>query len=634
MTNTYKEGLEELRRRIQEAKRLALKPPPKLSLSEWANTYGVLSKETSSEPGRFRSFPYQDGIMDAITDPKITTVTVMKSARVGYTRILDHTVGYFLHQDPSPILVVQPRVEDAEDYSRTEIAPMLRDTPVLAELTGELKSRDSDQRLLKRSFKNGATITFVGANSPGGFRRITTRIVCFDEVDGYPVAGAGNEGDQIKLGIKRTETFWNRKIILGSTPTVKGMSRIESSYEESDQREYYVPCPHCGYMQTIKWRNIKWGRLESGEPDFDNIFLVCEDKGCEIAETNKHYMVKNGEWRAHKPTNRHAGFKIWAGYSLFPNASWTNIVKEWYSVHRDPLLRKTFVNLVLGETWEDDAETVDPNSLMARAEEWSKVPLPVKVITAGVDVQDDRFEVEVVGWTTGEESWSLSHHIIYGDPAAPHIWKELEAYLTRSWEREDGAIMPIRMACIDSGGHHTQAVYAFVKNKGHRVRAIKGSENGPVWPLRASRNNKAKVHLWMVGTHSAKDSIYARLRLSTPGPGYCHFPKNRDMAYYDQLTSEVVKIKFTNGFKKRFYELPPNKRNEALDIRVYAYAALVSLNIRWGDLAAADAAQPPVDDGPSISVESESQQETELRKRIRERSRDGWLSRGKRGGWI
>jgi hypothetical protein len=222
-----------------------LAPPLRLTLSQWVERHAVLSRQTSAQTGRFRAYAYQTGILDAVTDPAVTRITVMKSARVGYTKCLDHIVGYFLSQDPSPVLVVQPRVEDAEDYSSTEIEPMLRDTPVLAVISGDLKSRNSKQKLLKRIFRNGASVSFVGANSPGGFRRITARIILFDEVDGYPITGAGKEGDQIALGTKRSETFWNRKIVLGSTPTLKGTSRIEKSCADSDQRHFFVPCPQC-----------------------------------------------------------------------------------------------------------------------------------------------------------------------------------------------------------------------------------------------------------------------------------------------------------------------------------------------------------------------------------------------------
>ncbi|PTA73120.1 phage terminase large subunit family protein, partial [Serratia sp. Nf2] len=252
-------------------------------------------------------------------------------------------VGYYLAHDPSPILIVQPRVEDAEDYSKTEIAPMLRDTPVLAEICGDPKAKDSNQTILKKTFANGANLTLVGANSPGGFRRITCRIILFDEVDGYPSGGAGVEGDQIALGIKRSETFWNRKIALGSTPTVKGTSRIEKAYEESDQRRYYVPCPHCGEFQVLEWGGpetpygIKWDKDENGEGIPESAYYVCRHNGCVIHHNEKSGMVKRGEWRATKPFKGHAGFHIWAGYSLFPNAAWKYLVAEWLRVKNDPL---------------------------------------------------------------------------------------------------------------------------------------------------------------------------------------------------------------------------------------------------------------------------------------------------------
>ncbi len=219
--------------------------------------------------------------MDAITDPANDEVWVKKSARVGFTKILDNAVGYFIHQDPSPILVVQPRVEDAEDYSSTEIAPMLRDTPVLAEIAGDLKAKDGTQKLLKRVFRNGSSVTFVGANSPGGFRRITVRVIIFDEVDGYPVGGAGSGGDQLSLGKRRGETFWNRRVVLGSTPTKKGLSRIGKGYEDTDQRRFFVACPHCGERQVLEWGGkdtpygIKWHRDADGKRLPETAYYAC-----------------------------------------------------------------------------------------------------------------------------------------------------------------------------------------------------------------------------------------------------------------------------------------------------------------------------------------------------------------------
>jgi len=248
--------------RITAAALRVFRPPPKLTLSEWADTYAYLSAESSAEAGRWKTLHYQRGIMDAVTDPTVTRVTVMKSARIGYTKILNNIIGYHIHQDPCPIMVVQPTVEDAEGYSKDEIAPMLRDTPVLHNLVAESKAKVSTNTILKKTFPGGQLL-MIGANSPRGFRRVSMRGVLFDEVDGYPLS-AGAEGDQIKLGERRTEYYWNRKIVMGSTPTLTETSRIRRSYELSDMRRYYVPCPHCEHYQVLRWDNFRW---EEGKPE-------------------------------------------------------------------------------------------------------------------------------------------------------------------------------------------------------------------------------------------------------------------------------------------------------------------------------------------------------------------------------
>jgi len=588
----YAEGFDALQAGLLSARRRNIQPPPKLTLSQWAAKYAVLSRETSAQTGRFHAFPYQIGIMDAITDPTVEMVTVQKSARVGYTKILDHVAGYYIHQDPSPILVVQPRVEDAEDYSVTEIEPMLRDTPVLAEIVGDPKKKDARQKINKRIFRNGASISFVGANSPGGFRRITARIVKFDEVDGYPVMGAGKEGDQIKLGIKRTESFWNRKIILGSTPTVKGESRIEKSYANSDQRKYYVPCPHCGEYQVLEWGGpdtpygMKWDKDENGVGLPDSVFYACKVTGCVIREADKEDMVERGEWRATKPFKGHAGFHIWAAYSLFVNASWRNLVAEWLEVKDDPLMRQTFVNLVLGETYEDRGDrALQEDRLAARCEVWgAEVPDGVAVVTVGVDTQGDRFECEVVGWGLNEESWSIDFEVIQGDLETPDPWNRLDAYLRRIWFRADGRGFEVMAVCHDSGGHHAQKVYEFAKARlGRRVWAVKGEsavggKRSPVWPTKTpSRRNKSSFRPVILGVNAAKDSVRSRLHLVEPGAGYMHFPVSRDINYFAQLTAERSVRKTSGGQHYRVWELPNGRANEALDCRVYAYAALCGL---------------------------------------------------------
>lgn len=618
----YQVGANNLGVALAVARRQTLRPPPRLTVSEWADRYAFLSPETSAEAGKFRAFGYQNGIMDAVTDPAVRQVTVMKSARVGYTKVLDHVVGYFIHQDPSPILIVQPRVEDAEDYSRTEIAPMLRDTPVLAEIAGDLKAKDANQRILKRVFRNGSSISFVGANSPGGFRRITARIIAFDEVDGYPADGAGMEGDQIALGTKRSESFWNRKIILGSTPTIKGLSRIEKAWAESDQRRFHVACPHCGHEQVLKWQNLHWskdvddaGKTTKHHPE--TAHFVCEAKGCVIEEHDKPSMIDSGRWIAEAPSNGHAGFHIWAAYSLFPNAAWRHLVEEFLRVHKDPALLQTFVNLVLGETWEEPAEKVDPHKLNTRAEPYGPLDLPpgVMALTAGVDVQDNRLEVQIIGWGAGEESWPVVYDVLHGDPAQQTVWSSLDDLLKEEFRAEDGRVLRVRGACIDTGGHHAERVYAFCRTRQmRRVYAVKGMAGArPIWPKRASRSKTNNI-VFSVGVDTAKDAIYGRLRIAGPGPGYVHFPADDafDDQYFAQLTAERVVTRYRQGRPYRVWEVTKGVRNEALDTFVYALAALKSLPIRLDRKAPVttkldlpqedDGATPPIGSPPPVVV--------------------------------
>lgn len=591
-TRRYARGYDALHAGLLAARRDNLLPPPKLTLSQWAERYAVLSRETSAQTGRFRAFGYQRGMLDAVTDPSVEKISVMKSARVGYTKLMDHAVGYFIHQDPSPILVVQPRVEDAESYSKTEIAPMLRDTPVLAVISGDQKAKNSDQTILAKTFRNGSSLTLVGANSPAGFRRITSRVVMFDEVDAYPVDGAGNEGDQIALGTKRSETFWNRKIVLGSTPTVKGYSRIEKSWSESDQRRYWVPCPHCGEFQVLEWggpdttHGMKWDKDKDGNGLPESTYYVCRHNGCIVYEVDKADMIAAGEWRASKTFKGHAGFHIWAGYSLFPNASWPNLVAEWLRVKDDPLARQTFINLVLGEPYEDRGErALNEAKLAARTEVWAaEVPDGVAVITAAGDVQDDRVEIETVGWGRNEERWSIDHAVFEGDPDSDELWNRVDAYLMRIWLRADGRPYEVMAACIDSGGHHTQKVYEFCKARiGRRIWAIKGESarggaRSPVWPTKKpTSRTKSSYRPAIIGVNAAKDVIRARLHVEEPGPGYMHFPADRDINYFAQLVSERSVKKMVNGQVFRVWELPAGRANEALDLAVYNYAALCGL---------------------------------------------------------
>lgn len=563
-------------------------PPPKLTLSEWADQFAVLSAESAAEAGKWKTLAYQKGIMDAFTDPTVEMVVWMKSARVGATKIFNHLCAYHIHQDPCPMMVVQPTVEDAEGYSKDEIAPMIRDTPVLSKLISEPKAKDGSNTILLKQFPGG-TLQMVGANSARGFRRVSRRVVLFDEVDGYPASTP--EGDQIKLGIKRSEYYWNRKIGIASTPTTKDFSRVERWFMMSDQRRYFVPCPECGHMQYLRWLQMKW---EKDKPE--TAAYECENCATLIPHKQKRWMVDRGEWRATAQAKQPGlvGFHLWAGYSYSPNASWEQLVREFLEVKSDRDQLRTFVNTALGETFEEEfANKLSAEGLMARREAYAPGLCPdgVLVLTAGVDTQDDRLEVSVWGWGKGEEAWLIWHQVLYGDPALPEVWGQLDQILNAEWDRAGGGSLKIRQMAVDSGGHYSHSVYMYARERqASGVIATKGSSRrdqavinkGSVvdinWKGRALKRG-GKVY--GVGTDTVKTTLYGRMRHNKVGAGYIHFHEGTDDEYFAQLTSEKQQLRTTKGFVVKEWVKKSGDRNEALDCFVYAFAALQLLLRRY-----------------------------------------------------
>lgn len=592
-----------------------------MTVSQWADRYRQLSSEASAEPGKWHTdrAPYQRDIMDAVCNPLVETVVIMSSAQIGKTEIVNNIIGYHVHLDPSPILLLQPTLEMAEAWSKDRFAPMLRDTTVLHGLVKDPRTRDSGNTLLYKRFPGGH-ITMAGANSPASLASRPIRIVLGDEVDRYPVS-AGTEGDPVSLAKKRTTTFWNRKLILTSTPTTKGASRIEAAFEQSDQRRYHVACPHCGEYQVLKWAQVKWENGEEGHKP-ETAHYICEQNGCVIADSERPKMIKAGRWVAEKPFTDIAGFHINELYS--PWVTLAQMVTDFLRAKALPETLKTWVNTSLGEPWEEDGETLDADVLLQRKESWgNESPEPVVLVTAGVDVQGDRLEVEVKGWGVGEECWSLDYRIIYGDPAQDAVWQELDAYLLTPIRSKLGVQLNIACVCIDSGGHHTQMVYEFCSKRAVRgVFAIKGVSQAAK-PLvgRPTRNNRYKLRLYPIGTDTAKEVIYSRLRITEPGAGYFHFPLERDREYFLQLTGEKQVVRFAKGVAKREW-IKTRSRNEALDCTVYALAAFKLLNPNLAQLAEDIEKAPRTE--PENKMQEEQQQSTNQAWIPR---MDNWLSR-------
>mgnify|MGYP003146651751 CR=1 FL=1 len=564
----------------------AFKPPKKLSLSDWANEYARLSVESSAEGGRWRTLPYQKGIMDAVTDPHIEQISVMKSARVGYTKILNHIIGYHIQNDPCPMMLVFPTLDDCQSYSKDEISPMLRDTPCLQGTVSDPKAKDGNNTLLKKNFAGG-TLSLVGANSPRGFRMVSRRIVMFDETDGYPPS-AGTEGDQIKLGIKRTEFFSNRKIIAGSTPTVKDFSRIEKLFNQTDQRRYYVPCFLCNHMQYLKWPNF-----ECFNDDPATTIYKCEKCNGHIPPNKKRWMIERGEWRATAPYNgKHVGFHIWAAYSYSPNATWPNLMEEYIECKKDQEQLKTFINITCGEVYEDEYHTKASADGLAKraAEETYKEGIPPKevlILTLGIDVQDDRLSMSVIGFGRNEEMYLVDRKVIYGSPARADLWAQLDEVLQGKYTNEEGNELKIDTAAIDTGGHYTQETYQYVREREQLgLIGIKGMGQKGKPPLgkisKVDINYRGKVlkrglSLYPVGVDVIKTTLHNKLKDAEVGHGYIHFYPTTTNTYFEELTAERQILVYKNGYQERVWKKKNNQPNEALDEMVYAYASFQRL---------------------------------------------------------
>lgn len=560
---------------------MALKPPPRLTVSQWADTHRQLSSESSAEAGKWSTSraEYQRGMMDAVSDPDIETVVLMTAAQIGKTELINNVVGFHVHQDPAPMLVVQPTLEMAQTWSKDRLAPAIRDTPVLSAKIGDPRARDSGNTTLHKVF-SGGHVTACGANSPSSLASRPCRVILCDEVDRYPLS-AGTEGDPVALARKRSATFWNRKIILVSTPTEKGASRIESAYGESDQRKYFVPCPDCGEHQELKWSNVRWTDSKPSTAEY-----TCECCGSCWNDAKRFQSIRYGEWRkTAEGDGKTAGFHLSALYS--PWTPLEDIVRDFLASKRDPMRLKTWINTTLGETYEEQGERIDEYDLFERREDWpDDLPEGAVVLTAGVDVQDDRLAYEIMATGSGQETWSIQYNEIYGDPSSAELWLRLDEVLAQKFVHPKRGEMIIRSTCIDSGGHYTQQVYNYVKRRaGKRVFAIKGigGEGKPIIG-KPSKNNIGKINLFPVGTDTAKELIFARLKITDEGPGYCHFSITHSEEYFRMLTSEKKVTRYHKGRPKREW-VKVRQRNEALDCRVYAMAALELMGLNIEHLA-------------------------------------------------
>lgn len=576
-------------------------PRPRLTVSEWADRYRYLP-DTSAEPGRWRTdrVPYLREPQDCFSaTSRVRRVVVKKAAQLGFSEMLNNVIGYSIHQDPCAILMVQPTEQEAEKYSKKRIAPMLESSPVLREIVGSSKQKTTGNTLLNKEFPAGA-LTLVGSNAPSGLASIAVRRALLDERDRFS-RDAGGEGSVDVLVDARQSTFANSQMGEVSTPTIAGDSPISDSYENSDQRVYEVPCPHCGTCQTLEWEQVRWPQ---GDPASARYHCSACDEA--IPESRKPAMLRRGEWVARNPGHPARGYYISGLYS--PWVPWTQIAVEFVAAKGDPKRLQAWVNTRLGQTWDPlDAQDIEEGSLVALREPYTDAPRDVVVVTAAVDVQDDRLELELCGWGLGQERWHLDLVVITGDLSTRTPWDDLDRWLLRGVTREDGRHLPVSVTCIDTGGHYATAVYDFCRVRAaRRVYAIKGAsdpQKTPLWPRRPNTTAKSGgVPVYVLGVSVGKDAVMAAVRSTVErrtaeepearGPGMMHWPASASYgrAYFEQLTAEAPVVRYHRGRPQRVWHLRSGRRNEAFDLAVYGLAAIEAwkaLGFRLEETAAA-----------------------------------------------
>ena len=558
-----------------------LMPDPERTVSEWADDFRVLSQESSAEPGRWRTgrTPFARAIMDALSpDHPCERVTFIKGAQIGGTEIGNNWCGYVMDYAPGPMLMVQPNDDLVEKVSKQRLSPMIASTE-------RLSDKVYKDNILEKRFPGGM-LMMASANSAAGLRSMPIRFLFLDEIDAYR-KNVGGEGDPVSLAIARTRTFPRRKIYECSTPTIRGASRIEQSYLESNQQEYHVPCPECGCLNKLEWPQIKWV-----DDDPETAHYECPECLEAVGEQSKTWMLDNGQWVAQNPESgdKHMGFRLSTLYAPVGWYSWRDAARDFIKAKKDQDLLMTFVNTVLGETWVVRGDTPAWQSIYDRREPYQmgQVPdTPAEVVTGGVDVQKDRLEVELVAWGPGLESWSIDHIVIQGDPYYQEVWDKLTDVLDRRIPHKSGGSVPISLLAVDSGFATTE-VYKWARlQPSDRVMVVKGVNNSSDI-LGRHTHTQAGVSLWNVGVSKLKSEFYGLLKLrpntndmgqveSFP-PGYCHFPMYGE-EFFRQLASEKQVMETDKRGKQKLVWVQDRPRNEALDLRNYARAAAEKLRI-------------------------------------------------------
>ncbi len=573
---------------ITSATLRALVPPPRLRLSDWIESSINLPDGVSAQPGPVRLWGFQREIADAIGDPLVERVTLVKPVRVGFTTLLTSAIASFVANDPAPILCLLPAESDCRDYMVSDVEPIFSASSAVAEALAENRDTGERNTMLSRRFPGGS-LKVVAAKAPRNLRRHNARVLFIDESDGMATTA---EGSPILLAERRTLSFPDRKIVLGSTPVHEETSHVLRAYAQSDQRVFEVPCPDCGAFSEIMWESIVW---DQGQPD--SARWRCPSCAAEIAETHKPALIEAGQWRITRPeVEGHAGFRLNSLVSIHANAAWPKLVTEFLAVKDDPHTLQTFVNTILGQGWRGTGDELDEQDLAARGEDWGLelVPQEALALTAGCDVQHDRLEITLVGWGRDGTAFVLGHRVIWGAWDNDDTWAELDTLLRQRFRHALGGRIGIEAMAVDAGdGTTMHRVTAFCSPRLRRkVLAIKGAPGNRPLIERAGSKTKTGARLWIVGVDTAKTQVFSKLAHD----GAIRLSAELPLVWHEQVASERAVVRYRRGQPVRSFERIPGKRAEALDCLVYALAVRQIVNPDWDRRAAelaTDAAPAP-----------------------------------------
>lgn len=606
----------------------AAAPPPTFTVSEWADAKRVLPETSGARGGAWRTenTPYLRGLMDAVHEPGVTKIAVMKAAQCGGSEALHNIIGYFIEHDPCPMLFVHPTALAAEEWSKDRLADMIRSTPALRAVVREGRStrgsHEPESTLALKMFPGGF-LALGGANTPNTFARRSVRLAIGDDVDRFPAVLA-DEGDPADLLVNRTTTFFDPLVLFVSTPTLKG-GRIDTLFQRSDQRRLVVVCPACAHEDRITWSDEAHFRVVFDDHDPETAALECPSCKSRLPEHMRRQMIaaacarSDRGWRptAEPKEPGLVGFHLPAMVSTL-GVTLSSLVAKWLSARaKGKESLRVFINTGLAEGWEDRGARMDGHVLMNRRESYGEdieVPAAAPALTAGVDVQADRFELQVMAWGPASERWVVDWRTIPGDPKRPETRTALLEALNRRYVHASGHQLPVHSVCIDTG-YATEEMYDFVlAHQVRRIYATKGFAGKGGEPIVGKPSEKRygkaprPVRLWPVNVDDAKGDVMNSLTLAAPGPGYTHFPLDLDTIdeeYFAQLCAEHRETRYNKGgIATHTVWVLDRERNEALDTAVLALAAykLLNPNIRqMAELLAATPAPAPAPAGSSSS---------------------------------